>query len=138
MNLNSQKLVDRSLFILRLIIAGSRDFDDYTLVRDSMNKIFENRDTGNLSIISGCCSGADNLGEQLAAVNGIPCIKFPADWKHYGKAAGPIRNEEMAQFASEDNGMLLAFWDGVSKGTRNMIQTARKYALEVHVVRYQK
>lgn len=123
---------------MRLIIAGSRDFEDYKLVRDSMNKIFVDRDTVGLTILSGGCAGADRLGEKLASVNGIPCIKFPADWKRYGKAAGPIRNEEMARFASEDKGMLVAFWDGLSKGTRNMIQTAKKYALEVHVVRYTK
>ena len=57
---------------MRLIIAGSRDFEDYKLVRDSMNKIFVDRDTVGLTILSGGCAGADRLGEKLASVNGIP------------------------------------------------------------------
>ena len=72
---------------MRVIIAGSREFYNYDLVRDSMNYIFKDRSTKGLSIISGCCSGADYLGEQFAENNGIPCIKFPAEWKQYGLKA---------------------------------------------------
>ena len=52
----------------------------------------------------------------------------------YGKAAGPIRNKQMAEFASQQTGMLIAFWDGKSRGTGSMIRLAKEYGLEVHIV----
>ena len=61
-------------------------------------------------------------------------MKFPADWKTYGKTAGPIRNKQMAEFASQQTGMLIAFWDGKSRGTGSMIRLAKEYGLEVHIV----
>ena len=64
-----------------------------------------------------------------------PLKIFPAEWDKYGKAAGPIRNEQMAKYASEaDRGILVAFPVGESKGTRNMIKLARQYGLEVEVI----
>lgn len=56
---------------------------------------------------------------------------FPADWD-LGKRAGPIRNAQMAEKGTH----LLAFWDGESNGTKNMISEAKKRNLEVRVVRF--
>lgn len=56
-----------------------------------------------------------------------------------GKAAGPIRNAQMAKYASEGaKGILVAFWDGKSKGTKNMIQEARNKDLIVKIVEYRR
>lgn len=65
-------------------------------------------------------------------------LKFQADWDRYGKSAGYRRNAEMAKFASEEGnkGVLIAFWDGESRGTKNMIDLAKRYGLKVHVVNY--
>ena len=60
--------------------------------------------------------------------------RHPADWDQYGRSAGMIRNREMAKAADS----LIAFWDGKSKGTANMIQTSEKMGLAVKVVRYEK
>ena len=57
---------------------------------------------------------------------------FPADWDKYGKAAGFIRNEQMAQNADA----LVVFWDGKSRGTKNMIELAAKYKLKVRIKKY--
>ena len=62
---------------------------------------------------------------------------FPANWDLYGKKAGYLRNIEMANYALEKNGMLFAFWDGLSKGTKHMIDIAKKCSLETRVVYYQ-
>jgi len=59
-----------------------------------------------------------------------------ADWDKYGKSAGYKRNEEMAIYSKEDNGVLIAFWDEVSKGTKHMIDLANKHGLKVFVVKY--
>lgn len=121
---------------IRVIIAGSRHVTDYQALKNAMNRIFRERDTRNLTVISGTASGADQLGEAFAKRNHLKLCRFPANWKAYGRAAGPMRNEEMARFAVSDGctGILVALWDGKSPGTRNMISTARKYGLEVHVI----
>lgn len=61
-----------------------------------------------------------------------------ANWDLYGKSAGYRRNEDMAKYAKEDTniGVLIAFWDRVSKGTKHMIDLANKYRLRVFVVNY--
>lgn len=59
-------------------------------------------------------------------------MEFPADWNAHGKAAGPIRNQQMAQEAD----VLIAFWDGKSRGTKDMIEKATRAGLDMHVYRY--
>ena len=64
--------------------------------------------------------------------NGWEVLSFPADWDKYGKAAGYKRNDEMARNADA----LIAFWDGKSRGTRHMIDLAKKYGLQTRIVGY--
>lgn len=73
-------------------------------------------------IVSGDARGADTLGARYGHLNGIPVIHFPAQWDTYGKAAGFIRNEEMAEYGD----FLVAFWDGTSRGTAQMIQAMKR------------
>lgn len=121
---------------LRVIIAGSRDFNNYNLLNSTIyNYLKEN--TNNVEIISGTARGADQLGERFANEYGYQIKRFPANWNLYGKSAGPIRNREMAEYASGGQGVLFAFWDGKSRGTKSMIDLAKKFELEVHIVRYQ-
>lgn len=118
----------------KIIIAGSRTFNDYELVRKTMSTLFGNISPSQMEIISGHCpSGADHLGEMFAERNGIRLTLFPADWNKYGKAAGPIRNKQMAEYVSSD-GYLVAFWDGKSRGTKNMIEEAYRVGVTVKIV----
>ena len=126
---------------LRIIIAGSRDFNDYKLLKTSIRDILKNislEDINKIKIISGTARGADQLGERFAKQFKLEVIKFPADWNSFGKRAGYIRNEEMAKYSVTDNnyGMLVAFWDGKSRGTKHMIDLAKKHGLEVHVIKF--
>ena len=126
---------------LRIIIAGSRDFNDYKLLKTSIRDILKNislDDINKIKIISGTARGADQLGERFAKQFKLDVVKFPADWDRFGKRAGYIRNEEMAKYSVKDNnyGMLVAFWDGKSRGTKHMIDLAKKHGLEVHVVKF--
>lgn len=121
----------------RVIIAGSRQFNDYKLMLNTLDELGVHliNTIDPVEIISGHATGADTLGEKFAKAYGYPLKIFPADWNKYGKAAGPIRNEEMAKYASEANrGILIAFPVGESRGTRNMIKLAKQYGLEVNVV----
>lgn len=111
----------------RVIIAGCRDFADYELLKENQNQKPED-----IVIVSGHASGADALGERYAQERGFGLETFPADWKANGRAAGPIRNAKMASVAHT----LIAFWNGKSRGTKNMIDTATKRGLQVAVVRY--
>ncbi len=114
----------------RIIIAGGRDFDDYGRVCDAMFEMQWNEDE--CTIVSGGARGADTLGEQFAEDYGFELETHAANWKILGKKAGIMRNLEMAQLSQ----VLVAFWDGKSKGTRHMIDAALEAGLEVHVYRY--
>ena len=128
---------------LRVIIAGSREFDDFPMLMSKCTDILSaisntNDDLDKVRIISGTARGADKLGEQYAKLLGYELSKFSADWDNLGKRAGYVRNAEMAKFAVEDGnyGVLVAFWDGKSKGAKHMIDLANKHGLEVHIVNF--
>lgn len=118
---------------VRIIVAGGRDFDNYGLLSSILTEYIGSKE---VVIISGTARGADGLGERFAADNGIEVRRFPANWNEYGKSAGIIRNCEMANYAGQATGVLFAFWDGKSRGTKHMITVAKKRGLEVHVVEY--
>lgn len=117
----------------RVIIAGGREFQNYDLVKERCDYFLSNKkQTHQVIIVSGHATGADSLGERYAQENGLPCELHPADGDRYGKSAGPKRNAEMAQVADA----LIAFWDGQSRGTKNMIDNAKAYNLKVAIVKY--
>ena len=128
---------------LRIIIAGSRDFDNYKVLEDESSKIIEkelNDDIQSIRIISGTARGADQLGERFAKKYNYSISCFHAEWGLYGKSAGYRRNAEMAKFAVSNNnfGILIAFWDSQSKGTKHMIDLANRYGLKVYVIKFNK
>lgn len=117
--------------MMHIIIAGCRDFNDYSVVeKEVMNFIGKYIGKLEIEIISGGAKGVDALGERFAKEHNLLLKVVPADWKTYGHSAGPRRNEKMARMA----GTLIAFWDGKSRGTKNMIETANKFGLRVKVV----
>ncbi len=113
----------------RVIIAGGRDFINEGLLATSCNRLLIGSD---FEIVSGTARGADRLGEFYAIDRNFPIQRFPADWDKYGKSAGYRRNSEMADYAD----MLIAFWNGQSRGTKHMIDIATEKGLIVHVVKY--
>lgn len=113
---------------MKTIIAGSRNATQYTIVETAI-KLSHFEVT---SVVSGKANGGDTLGERYARLNSLPVYEYPADWKQYGKSAGFIRNEEMADNAEA----LIALWDGFSKGTKNMIEIARRKKLPILVYNY--
>lgn len=112
---------------MKLIVAGSRGFTDYRLLETELN----NMKDPITEIVSGTARGADRLGEQYANANSLPLKKMPAEWDKYGKSAGYKRNEQMAEYSD----CLIAFWDGQSRGTKHMIDIARRLDLEVIVIK---
>ena len=117
----------------KVIIAGGRLFNNYELLKDKCDYYLSNKlRTHNVIIVSGMAPGADTLGMQYATEKNLSVEPHPAKWEKHGRAAGPIRNEEMAACSDA----LIAFWDGVSRGTKSMIDLARSYGLQVAIVRY--
>ncbi len=112
---------------MKVIIAGSRTFDDYQTLKKICDHMLS--ESTNIEIVSGTANGADKLGEKYAEENGYPITKFPADWNRFGKSAGYVRNEEMAKYADA----LIAFHVDGSKGTQHMIDLAKKYNLKVKI-----
>lgn len=115
----------------RVIVAGSRNFTDYRLLQTKLNHFMASF-TVQPAIVSGGARGADALGEQYAQRRSLEIVRFPAEWDRYGKSAGMLRNARMAWASSH----LVAFWDGESPGTRNMIEMANAEGLAVRVVTF--
>ena len=117
----------------RVIIAGGRDFNDYDrLKRKADSLLTVKARTSDIVIVSGHAKGADTLGERYAKEKGFGLELYPADWEAHGKAAGVMRNKRMAEVADA----LIAFWDGQSRGTWNMIEEAEARKLPIRVIRY--
>ena len=120
--------------MIKVIIAGTRDFNDYAFLKKNVDYFLQGINPNNeeIEIVSGNARGADKLGERYAKEHNLPVKLFPANWDKYGKRAGYLRNQEMADYAN----MLIAFWDEKSKGTKHMIDIAKKQDLTVIVVGY--
>ena len=117
--------------MFRVIVAGSRDFSDYPLLCRTLDHLLSCQT--DIVVVCGKARGADTLGEQYAKAHGYQIDYYPADWKKFGKAAGYLRNKQMAENADA----LVAFWDRQSRGTRHMIELAKQHGLKVRVVHYQ-
>lgn len=113
---------------MNLIIAGSRNFDDYSYLTAKLNILLSQTKTP-ITIISGCAHGADMLGEQYAKECGYPIIHKPANWNKYGKQAGYLRNLEMAKIATH----CVVFRVNASKGSSLMIDIAQKHNLPLRI-----
>ncbi len=113
---------------MKTIIAGSRHIKNPKHLLDAI-RIAEENGVYLDEIVSGMADGPDYMGYTYAKARGIPFKTFPAEWNKYGKAAGPIRNQKMAEYANA----LIAIWDGKSPGTHDMIERAKAAGLKIFV-----
>lgn len=105
------------------IIAGPRDYTNKAQAFQLLDIVFSV--TKPDKVLSGGATGMDEIGELWAIENGIPVEVHKADWNKYGKSAGPKRNEAMAKIATH----CVVIWQGKSRGSKNMIETAKRYNL---------
>lgn len=110
---------------MKVIIAGTRTITDRSMVEQAI------RDSNFLitEVVCGSAPGVDTIGFDWAWENGIPVKSFPADWRKHGKAAGPIRNKAMSEYADA----LILVWDGKSRGSENMLLHAQQRGLPVFI-----
>lgn len=108
----------------RIAVTGGRDFNEPTLVRTVFDGIGLCYDD---VLVHGGCRGADQICARIAATQYYATTEtHPADWKRWGKAAGPKRNREMLE---SDIDLLIAFPGG--RGTYNCVMTARQLGIPV-------
>lgn len=117
----------------KVIIAGSRTFQDLSLLTRKCDRVLSSRlDTDNIVIVSGTANGADVLGEVYAKNRGFNVMRFPADWTKHGRRAGYIRNEQILAIADA----VIVFWDGSSKGSKHMMAISDEKGIPLRVIRF--
>ena len=111
---------------MRVLVCGSRHFQNYELLKETLNAY------SITSIIHGCARGGDTLAGQYGREMGIPISEFPAQWDTFGRRAGSIRNAQMLREGRPE--MVVAFRGPNSRGTQNMIDQATKAGVEVRII----
>lgn len=111
---------------MRVLVCGSRHFNDYEL----LERILDEYDI--TEVIEGEARGADTLSRIYAEHRGISVRGFPADWALLGRRAGPIRNRQMLTEGKPD--CVVAFRGPNSRGTQNMIDQATKAGVPVRII----
>lgn len=110
-----------------LLVSGSRGYPD---VEQATMRLRDWVTSSKLVIHGDCPSCPDMWASNVAKIFGVPVKTYPANWAQHGRAAGPIRNEQMVKECT----MALIFWDGKSKGARSVINLCEKYHKEHLVV----
>ncbi len=115
---------------MKLAIIGGRNFNDFAALDSAIKQYFCDQNAKTIDgytpqftqIVSGGAVGADSLGAKWGRERGVKVVEFLPDWERYGKRAGFLRNQTIIDNATH----VLAFWDGVSKGTGNSLSLAKK------------
>lgn len=130
--LRAQDFSESYLNACRVIVTGSRCFNDFGFLKQELDKLFNENEEfvgKEIKIISGVALGTDALAIDYANKHKLTKTLFPANWKRYPRIAGFLRNEDMLSVATH----LVAFWDGKSSGTRHMVEIAKGKGIPVWV-----
>lgn len=111
-----------------IAVIGSRSFNNYDLLKNTLNSNYVDIE----QIVSGGANGADKLVEKYCREYNININIYYPEWNLYGKAAGPIRNEKIIRNCDE----VVAFWDGISPGTKSSINFAKKFNKPCRIIYY--
>jgi len=111
---------------MKVAVIGGRTFNDYELVKETLTKL------DITLLVSGGAKGADSLGERYASENNITTLIFKPDWERHGRGAGMIRNTDIVK----NSDIVVAFWDGSSKGTLDSIRKVEKLNKGLMIIKY--
>lgn len=117
--------------MIKILVCGGRNFNDKETLYGKLDKISRILSGRDITIIHGAARGADSLANDWATDRKVQIEAFPADWNRHGKAAGPIRNQQMLTEGKPD--VIVAFSGG--SGTAHMISIARKAGIPVYEVK---
>lgn len=110
-----------------VLVCGSRNWTD----KDTLNARLDQLSKHDLRIIHGGAKGADKMGYHWAFYHGVKHTEYKPDWEKYGRSAGIKRNIQMLDTSPD---LVIAFWDGKSKGTSHTITEARKRGIPTEVI----
>ncbi len=123
---------------MKILICGSRHWTNYNSILSVIRRLITCYGP-DILIVEGGASGADLLSRKAAIECGISYKEFPADWNKYGRAAGPIRNQQMLEEVMEDEGrgMIIAFHEDLakSKGTKDMVNRAKGKGIPIYIIK---
>lgn len=121
--------------MFKVIIAGSREFDNYDMLKEKCDKILSRKvnEGEEIVIVSGTARGADTLGEKYAEERGYKVERYPANWDKYGKRAGYLRNKKMAEVSNACIVFLSS--KAENKGSKMMISIATEEKLLIRVIK---
>lgn len=117
---------------MRVLVCGDRNWTDQELVDCTLDMMHASKPIA--LIIEGEAQGADKMGRNWAERHDVPFRAFPAQWDRYGRAAGPIRNQQQLNEGHPD--LVVAFHDDLahSKGTRHMVKIAQRANVPVRII----
>ena len=104
----------------KIMISGSRTINDESLISEKLNSALA--EYPDMILISGGARGVDSIGEAWAKSHNVQIQQYKPDWKRYGRGAGIVRNKSMVETAD----LVIIFWDGISKGTKSVIDFCKK------------
>ena len=121
--------------MFKVIIAGSREFDDYDKLKEKCDKILSRKvkEGEEIIVVSGAARGADTLGEKYAEEKGYKVERYPANWNKYGNRAGYLRNKKMAEVSNAC--IVFLCKDSENKGSKMMISIATEEKLLLRVIK---
>jgi YspA, cpYpsA-related SLOG family len=120
---------------MRLLVCGSRTWNDYRLLRRTLEATIAQHQAEQVTIIEGGARGADRMAGHLACLHGWGLEVYPARWQQEGRAAGFRRNARMLREGRPE--LVVAFTVGpleASRGTADMVRRARAAGVPVHIV----
>lgn len=132
---------------MKIIVSGGRDFSDQVYMRDMLDMFYKAYVQDNIpELVCGMARGADIMAKAMFEAEGLKVHERPVDWKNmsepclsktnsygeYNALAGMKRNHTMGDEAD----ILVVFWNGTSKGTKEMIDYMRKLEKPVYVFKY--
>ena len=125
---------------MKILVCGDRNWLDYALICRTLDPILlsmpDEYPSTFITIIGGNAKGADTMAGIYAKAWALSLEVYPAEWKKYGRAAGPIRNQQMLDEGKPDR--VIAFHDDIehSKGTKDMVARAKKAGIPVEVIKH--
>ena len=116
---------------MRVLVCGSRKFDDPAAARDAI-AVRLNKLPDDAVLIHGGADGADMWADSIAYALQLETHVYPADWEQHGRSAGILRNDDMLDTKPD---LVIAFWNGESKGTHYTIHEAKRRGIRVEVIK---
>lgn len=118
-----------------VMVTASRGWRHRSRVLQTLERIEQDLNGRDMKLIHGDANGGDTIAAQAARRLGWEIEAFPADWDRHKKKAGILRNIQMLD---TNPNMVIAFWDGSSKGCHHAFTEALKRGIPTDIYVRQK